>query len=117
MRSRFRFAIIRRSTTDVGADLGTPVAEAYAVSFRFTGKTIELKEDKRTDLEDTERARRAAALKKALEPNDSNRSIPGRVRDHPCGSVRRNAPALGAAWSPSRRRCKGHHPTGRRPDR
>jgi arylsulfatase A-like enzyme len=56
--------------TDVGADLGTPVSEAYTVPFRFTGKidkvTIELKEGQRADLEDTERARRAAAAKKAL---------------------------------------------------
>jgi hypothetical protein len=54
----------------VGADLGTPVSEAYTVPFRFTGKidkvTIELKEGQRADLEDTERARRAAAVKKAL---------------------------------------------------
>jgi len=56
--------------TDVGADLGTPVSEAYTVPFKFTGKidkvTIELKQGQRADLEDTERARRAAAVKKAL---------------------------------------------------
>jgi arylsulfatase A-like enzyme len=55
---------------DVGADEGTPVTEDYSVPFKFTGKinqvTIELKEGRRTDLEDAEQGRRAAVLKKAL---------------------------------------------------
>jgi arylsulfatase len=55
---------------DVGVDEGTAVIDAYKVPFKFTGKiakvTIELKEEKRTDLDDAEQARRAAALKKAL---------------------------------------------------
>jgi arylsulfatase len=55
---------------DVGADEGTPVTEAYKVPFKFTGKiaavTIELKEMKKTDLDDALRARKAAALKKGL---------------------------------------------------
>src|SRR4029079_18897011 len=55
---------------DVGVDNDTPVTEAYKVPFKFTGKigkvTIELKEDKRTDLDDMERGRKAANLKRAL---------------------------------------------------
>lgn len=56
---------------DVGADEGTPVTEAYKVPFRFTGKigkvTIELREDvKKTDLEEIDRARKAAALRRGL---------------------------------------------------
>jgi len=55
---------------DVGADEGTPVTEAYKAPFKFTGKiskvTIELKEIKKTDLDDAVQARKAAALKKGL---------------------------------------------------
>ena len=55
---------------DVGADEGTPVTEAYKVPFKFTGKiagvTIELKEMKKTDMDDATEARKAAALKKGL---------------------------------------------------
>jgi arylsulfatase len=55
---------------DVGADEGTPVTEAYKVPFRFTGKidkvTIEMQEMKKADRDDTEQARKAAALKKGL---------------------------------------------------
>jgi arylsulfatase A-like enzyme len=55
---------------DVGADEGTPVTEAYKVPFKFTGKiakvTIELKEMKKTELDDAVQARKAAALKKRL---------------------------------------------------
>lgn len=57
---------------DVGADEGTPVTEAYKVPFKFTGKiskvTIDLKEDntKKTDLEDADKARKEAVIKKAL---------------------------------------------------
>jgi hypothetical protein len=55
---------------DVGADEGTPVTEAYKVPFKFIGKiakvTIELKEMKKADRDDAERARKAAALKKGL---------------------------------------------------
>lgn len=55
---------------DVGVDNDTPVTEAYKVPFKFTGKigkvTIELKEDKKADLDDMERGRKAAALKRAL---------------------------------------------------
>jgi arylsulfatase len=55
---------------DVGADEGTPVTEDYKVPFKFTGKiakvTIELKENKRTDLGDSEPARRSAVFQKAL---------------------------------------------------
>jgi len=55
---------------DVGADEGTPVTEAYKVPFKFTGKiaqvTIELKEMKKTDLDDAMQARKAATLKKGL---------------------------------------------------
>ena len=55
---------------DVGADEGTPVTEAYKVPFKFTGKigkvTLELKEEKKADNDDAEKARKAAALKRAL---------------------------------------------------
>jgi arylsulfatase len=55
---------------DVGADEGTPVAEAYKVPFKFNGKiakvTIELKEMKKADSDDAAQARKAAALKKGL---------------------------------------------------
>ncbi len=55
---------------DVGADEGTPVVETYNSPAKFSGKidrvTIELKEGKRTDLDDAEQARKASALKKAL---------------------------------------------------
>jgi arylsulfatase A-like enzyme len=55
---------------DVGADEGTPVTEDYKVPFKFAGKiagvTIELKEMKKTDLDDAMQARKAAALKKGL---------------------------------------------------
>lgn len=56
--------------TDVGADEGTPVTEAYKVPFKFTGKIrkvmIELKEMKKADSEEAAQARKAAALKKGL---------------------------------------------------
>jgi arylsulfatase len=55
---------------DVGADEGTPVAEAYKVPFKFNGKiakvTIELKEMKKADSDDAAQASKAAALKKGL---------------------------------------------------
>ncbi len=57
---------------DVGADEGTPVTEAYKVPFKFTGKiskvTIDLKEDstRKTDLEEADKARKEAVIKKAL---------------------------------------------------
>jgi arylsulfatase A-like enzyme len=56
--------------TDVGADEGTPVTEAYKAPFRFTGKiskvTVELKDVKAAEHEGAEEARRMARLKKAL---------------------------------------------------
>ena len=56
--------------TDVGADEGTPVTEAYKVPFKFPGKigqvTIELKEMKKADSEEAVEGRKAAALKKGL---------------------------------------------------
>ncbi|MFZ2160336.1 MAG: arylsulfatase [Bradyrhizobium sp.] len=56
--------------TDVGADEGTPVTEAYKVPFKFTGKigkvTIELKEMKKADRDDADKARKEAVIKKAL---------------------------------------------------
>ena len=56
--------------TDVGADEGTPVTEAYKPPFRFTGKiskvTVELKDVKAAEHEGAEEARRMARLKKAL---------------------------------------------------
>jgi len=55
---------------DVGADEGTPVTEAYQVPFKFTGKiakvTIELKEMTQSAADETDKARKEAALKKAL---------------------------------------------------
>jgi arylsulfatase A-like enzyme len=55
---------------DVGADEGTPVAEAYQVPFKFTGKidhvTIELKEMKTADADEAVQAKKVAALKKGL---------------------------------------------------
>jgi arylsulfatase len=55
---------------DVGADEGTPVTEDYKVPFKFNGKigkvTIELKEEKKADNDNAEKARRAALLKRAL---------------------------------------------------
>jgi arylsulfatase A-like enzyme len=55
---------------DVGADEGTPVTEAYQVPFKFTGKidkvTIELKEITQSAADETHKARKEAALKKAL---------------------------------------------------
>ncbi len=55
---------------DVGADEGTPVAEAYKVPFKFTGKidkvTIELGEMKAAEHDEAEEARKVATLKKAL---------------------------------------------------
>jgi arylsulfatase A-like enzyme len=55
---------------DVGADEGTPVTEAYQVPFKFTGKidrvTIELKEMTKSAADATNKARKEAALKKAL---------------------------------------------------
>ena len=56
--------------TDVGADEGTPVTEAYKPPFRFTGKiskvTVELKDVKAAEHEGAEEARAVARLKKAL---------------------------------------------------
>ena len=55
---------------DVGADEGTPVTEAYQSPAKFTGKiekvTIDLKTEKKADLDDAETARRAGAAKKAV---------------------------------------------------
>lgn len=55
---------------DVGADEGTPVTEDYKSPFKFNGRiaavTVELKEMKKTDLEEETRARKAAALKRGL---------------------------------------------------
>jgi arylsulfatase A-like enzyme len=55
---------------DVGADEGTPVTEAYQVPFRFIGKidkvTIELQEMPQSAAIETNKARKEAALKKAL---------------------------------------------------
>jgi len=56
--------------TDVGADEGTPVTEAYKSPFKFTGKiakvTVELKDMKAAEHDEAEEARRVARLKKAL---------------------------------------------------
>ena len=56
--------------TDVGADEGTPVTEAYKVPFKFTGTinsvTVEQKEMKKANRDDAAQAREAAALKKGL---------------------------------------------------
>ena len=54
----------------MGVDEGTPVIEAYKVPFKFTGKiasvTIELKDVKSAEHEESEHARKTARLKKAL---------------------------------------------------
>lgn len=56
--------------TDVGADEGTAVSEAYTVPFKFTGKiakvTIELQEMKAADKGEAEQSRKVVALKKGL---------------------------------------------------
>jgi arylsulfatase len=56
--------------TDVGADEGTPVTEAYKPPFKFTGKiskvTVELKDLKAAEREGAEDAHRVARAKKAL---------------------------------------------------
>jgi arylsulfatase len=56
--------------TDVGADEGTPVTEAYKSPFRFTGKittvTVELKDVKAAEHDQHEDARRVARMKKSL---------------------------------------------------
>jgi arylsulfatase A-like enzyme len=55
---------------DVGADEGTPVAAAYQVPFKFTGKidkvTIELKETTASVAAEADKSRKEAALKKGL---------------------------------------------------
>jgi len=55
---------------DVGIDEGTPVTEAYKVPFKFTGKiarvTVELKDVKAADRNETEKVHTTSALKKAL---------------------------------------------------
>jgi len=55
---------------DVGADEGTPVTEAYQVPFKFTSEidrvTIELNEITKSAAVETDKARKKAALKKAL---------------------------------------------------
>jgi len=55
---------------DVGADESTPVTEAYRSPAKFPGKiervTIDLKEGKRGDLDESDKARKAAAVKKAI---------------------------------------------------
>jgi arylsulfatase A-like enzyme len=56
--------------TDVGADEGTPVTEAYKAPFKFTGTidkvTIELKEMKAADKADGQQAQKEARLRKGL---------------------------------------------------
>ena len=56
--------------TDVGADEGTPVTDAYKVPFKFTGKiakvTIELKEVKTAAADQANKAHQQAAVKQAL---------------------------------------------------
>jgi arylsulfatase len=56
--------------TDVGSDEGTPVTEAYKPPFKFTGTiasiTVELKEAKAAQQEDSQQARRVARVKKAI---------------------------------------------------
>jgi hypothetical protein len=63
-------------------DDGTPVTEAYKVTFKFTetiaAVTIELKEMKKADRDDATQARRAAALKKGLA--DQREPLPGGSR-------------------------------------
>ncbi len=55
---------------DVGADEGTAVAEGYQFPFKFTGKiervTIDLKEMSGPVTNETDKARKEAALKKGL---------------------------------------------------
>ena len=55
---------------DVGIDEGTPVTEAYKVPFKFTGKvskvTVELKDVKAADRNETEQVHTTSVLKKAL---------------------------------------------------
>jgi arylsulfatase len=55
---------------DVGADEGTPVAAAYQVPFKFTGKidkvTIDLKETTPSVAAEADKSRKEAALKKGL---------------------------------------------------
>jgi arylsulfatase A-like enzyme len=55
---------------DVGIDEGTPVTEAYKVPFKFTGKiarvTVELKDVKAADRNETEKVHTTSVLKKAL---------------------------------------------------
>ena len=62
----------------MGADEGTPVTDAYKVPFKFTGKiaqvTIELKEMKKADSDDAERARREAAFRMISRSRSSTRS-------------------------------------------
>src|SRR5262249_847006 len=56
--------------TDVGADEGTPVTEAYKAPFKFTGKittvTVELKDAKAAEHDQHEEAQNVARLKKRL---------------------------------------------------
>ena len=55
---------------DVGADEGTPVTEAYKPPFKFSGAiynvTVEQKAGKKADIDDEQRARKAAAVKRAI---------------------------------------------------
>jgi len=55
---------------DVGIDEGTPVTEAYKVPFKFTGKiarvTVEMKDVKAADRNETEKVHTTSVLKKAL---------------------------------------------------
>jgi arylsulfatase len=55
---------------DVGIDEGTPVTEAYKVPFKFTGKiarvTVELKDVKAADRNETEKVHTTSVLKRAL---------------------------------------------------
>ena len=56
--------------TDVGADEGTPVTEAYKPPFKFTGKiatiAVELKDVKAAEHDQHEEAQKVARLKKSL---------------------------------------------------
>ena len=55
---------------DVGADEGTPVADAYQTPFKFTGKidkvTIDLKETTPSVAAEADKSRKEAVLKKAI---------------------------------------------------
>jgi arylsulfatase len=55
---------------DVGADEGTPVTEAYKPPFKFSGAiynvTVEQKAGKKADIDDEQRAHKAAAVKRAI---------------------------------------------------